>query len=68
MKQTLSVEGMHCKSCSHLISLQLKKLEGVDKCEIDFPTAQMTIDFDQQKQSLETINNVISPLGYSVHP
>lgn len=59
MKQTYSVEGMHCASCSQIISKQVGKLDGVAVCEVNFATSQAVVDFDSSKQSLETINATI---------
>ncbi len=68
MKQTYSVQWMHCASCSQIISKQVKKLDGVAVCEVNFATSQAVVDFDTSKQSLETINAKIGDMGYSLHP
>lgn len=68
MKQTYTVEGMHCTSCSQIISKQVGKLDGVSLCEVNFATSQAVVDFDASKQSLDTINATIGELGYVLHP
>lgn len=68
MKQTYTVKGMHCTSCSQIISNQVSKLEGVDQCEVNFATSQAVLDYDPNKQSLVSMNKSLEDFGYTLHP
>lgn len=65
-KQNLDVKGMHCASCSTIISRRLGKLEGVEKCDVNFATEKAQIEYDPSKVSIDLMNNEIKKLGYSL--
>lgn len=64
--QTYQVKGMHCASCSSIISKKLKKLTGVEACDVNFATEKAHISFDPEKTSLKEMNEQITPLGYEL--
>ena len=68
LKQTYEVLGMHCASCSSIISKKLKKLPGVETCDVNFATEKANIEFDSDKVSVDQMNNEINKLGYSLSP
>ncbi|GAB4232911.1 MAG: heavy metal translocating P-type ATPase [Chlamydiales bacterium] len=61
----LEIEGMWCSSCAHLISLIVKKLEGVITCTVDYTTDLARLEFDPMKISRERILQRIEVLGYT---
>lgn len=63
---TLSVEGMHCASCSAIITKKITKLDGVSDTFVNFATEKATITFDPQKTSPEVMNKAITKLGYTL--
>lgn len=67
-KQTYEVMGMHCASCSSIISKKLNKLSGVKLCDVNFATEKADIVFDTEKVSVDAMNNEIEKLGYSLSP
>ncbi len=61
-----AVKGMHCASCSSIISKKLKKLPGIESCDVNFATEKATISYDPQKTNLDQMNNEIKKLGYTL--
>ena len=64
--QTYQVKGMHCASCSSIITKKLKKLPGVENCDVNFATEEASISHDPSQVSIEAMNNEIGKLGYSL--
>jgi Cu2+-exporting ATPase/Cu+-exporting ATPase len=63
-KQTFNVKGMHCASCSAVITDKIKKLDGVKNVNVNIATEKAQIEFDASKISLDKMNQEISKLGY----
>lgn len=71
MKEIFNVKGMHCASCSSIISKKINKLSGVDQCDVNFASEKAHISFDPDIVSVDQMNNEIQKLGYSLsaaHP
>lgn len=66
MTQKFQVIGMHCASCSAIITKKLKKLPGVSNCEVNFATEQASISYDSTQVTVDAMNNEINKLGYSL--
>ncbi|MEI6810496.1 MAG: heavy metal translocating P-type ATPase [Candidatus Nomurabacteria bacterium] len=64
--KTFTVNGMHCASCSAIITKKLSKLDGVDNISVNFATEKANVSFDSGKVNLETMNNEIGKLGYNL--
>ncbi len=60
----LSTTGMHCPSCSMLIELKLRKLEGVEEARSDYIKQETTVSFDQEKVDMVKILGTIEEAGY----
>lgn len=63
--QTLKVKGMHCASCSAIITKKISKIDGVESVNVNFATEKAQIEFDEKKVSVSNMNNEIEALGYS---
>jgi len=61
----LKITGMHCKSCSMLISDALEDL-GVKKSKIDADSGKAMIEFDENKVTAEKIKQAIKEEGYKI--
>ncbi len=64
--RSYQVNGMHCASCSSIISKKLNKLPGVDSCYVNFATEQARISYDSEKVTTEQMNHEINKLGYNL--
>lgn len=65
-EETLDVKGMHCASCSNIITKKLKKLDGVEDCDINIVTEKAQLKYNPEKVTIEAMNNEINKLGYTV--
>ncbi|MEO6508695.1 MAG: heavy metal translocating P-type ATPase [Patescibacteria group bacterium] len=64
--QTFQVKGMHCASCSNIITKKLKKLPGVTECDVNFATEKANISYNPSDVTVTTMNDEINKLGYSL--
>jgi len=64
-KVTLDIEGMHCASCSAIISRALLKKEGIINANVNVATKKGTIEFDDKKIDYSKIIETINGKGYS---
>lgn len=63
---TFQVKGMHCASCSAVITKKLKKLQGVETCDVNFATEKISVVYDPSQVTVMSMNNEINKLGYSL--
>jgi len=63
-KITLDITGMHCASCSAIIGKALDKSPGVLKSNVNVATNKATVEFDENKITLDKIINIIKGKGY----
>jgi len=67
-KATLQLETLTCPSCMQKIEGAVKSLDGVDKESLNilFNASKVKLNFDDEKLSIEEIENAITKLGYEV--
>jgi len=65
-KVTLSVKGMSCGHCVKSVEGSVGELNGVQHVEVNLNEAKVTVEFDQNKVSLESIKEAIDDQGYEV--
>ncbi len=58
------VEGMTCAACSGSVERVTRRLEGVERSDVNLVTRQLTIIYDETKQSPETICKVVGKAGF----
>ena len=65
MKQvTLNVQGMSCNHCVNSVEGAVKNAGAAGK--VDLPSNTVTVDYDENKVSLDTIKAAIEDQGYDV--
>jgi len=64
-EETISVKGMHCKSCVQNIESNVRDLKGVDEIKVNLAENKATVRFDPRQMSLEKVKRYIESLGYS---
>ncbi len=64
--QTFIVTGMHCASCSAIITKKISKIPGVSQVNVNYATEKATLSYDREIVSLTEMNAVIEPLGYTI--
>lgn len=65
-KALIPIKGMHCASCALTIEKTLKKIDGVEKCEVNFGTEKAKIEYDPSKTDFNQMSTKIEPFGYSL--
>ncbi|MCU6711520.1 cation transporter [Paenibacillus sp. J5C_2022] len=65
---TIQLEALTCPSCIQKIEGAVKSLDGVDKesASVLFNSSRVKLSFDDEKVSIEEIENAIDKLGYEV--
>ncbi len=70
MTQTKSlqwlVSGMDCSGCKLNIERVLSKIDGVSKGEVNFLSAQMSVEFEPEKVQPSVIEKAVTNLGFGV--
>lgn len=67
-KATITLETLTCPSCMQKIDSAVKSLEGVDKesVKVLFNSSKVKLNFDEQKISIDKIEDAITALGYEI--
>ena len=67
-KATIQLETLTCPSCMQKIENGVKSLDGVDKKSIKvlFNSSKVRVEYDDEKVSINDIENAIDKLGYEV--
>ncbi len=63
-RTTLDITGMHCASCSTLITRGLLKKEGVKEANVNYGTAKATVLYDDTNMSDNDLIAVVKNKGY----
>ena len=64
MKKQLVITGMHCTACSQNIENSLGKTLGVKGANVNFASEKATVDFDEDKISIDELIKVVEKTGY----
>ena len=59
MKRQFDVKGMTCASCSSRVEKVVGKMDGVNDVVVNLATEKMTVDFDQDKVSVDQIEEKV---------
>ena len=63
--QTITIQtNGTCEHCKKVMMENVPQWKGVEKCTYDLKTAKLTITYQPQKTSPETLRTAISQLGY----
>ena len=59
--ESYKVEGMHCQyGCANKVKSLISELDGMKKCEVDFESSTMIVEYDDTKVSSELILSTMS--------
>ncbi|MFA4891603.1 MAG: cation transporter [Candidatus Gracilibacteria bacterium] len=61
---TIKITGMDCPSCASLIEISLGEISGVKKAEVDYPSAQAHVVFDDEQTDTDHLLESIEKSGY----
>ncbi|MBF0491344.1 MAG: cation-translocating P-type ATPase [Deltaproteobacteria bacterium] len=65
MKNTISIEGMHCASCVGRIEKAVSALPGLKKINVDLLGKTAQVEFDENILEVSTLSHEIQKLGFS---
>ena len=67
-KAIIQLETLTCPSCLQKIDKAVKNVNGVQKETVNvmFNASKVKLNFDEEKTSIENIENAITSLGYEV--
>lgn len=63
-KINLSIQGMHCASCSQIIEMSLE--DQVKSAKVSHVRGVAEIEFDEKRTSEKKIKEIIQKAGYKV--
>ncbi|MBM7614703.1 copper chaperone CopZ [Alkaliphilus hydrothermalis] len=66
VQKTLLAEGMTCAACAKAIERNLSKMEGVTSAAVNYASEKVTIEYDEEKVSLDDMVTRITKLGYGL--
>lgn len=64
--KNLNVEGMSCSHCENAVKKSVGALNGVDYVAVDLKGKKVTVEYDPEKVTVETIKDTIEDQGYDV--
>ncbi|CUH93858.1 heavy metal translocating P-type ATPase [Herbinix luporum] len=62
--KTLKIEGMTCAACARAVERAVGKLEGISQAKVNLTTEKLTVEYDENKINVETIQNAVDKAGY----
>ena len=64
----LTIEGISCSACAWLIEMQVSKLEGINKINVNATTQRATVQWQEEQVKLSEILSLIEKIGYHALP
>lgn len=66
IKETLRISGMTCAACAGRVQKAVSKIEGIENANVNLATENLTVEFDEQRASLDSIKEAVIGAGYGV--
>jgi copper chaperone len=66
IRKVLNIEGMSCEHCVMAVTRAVSALAGVDSVEVSLENNTATVEYQESKLPLETIEEAIEGQGYDV--
>ena len=63
--QQYHIDGMTCAACSSAVERVTRKLDGVERSDVNLTTGRMTITYDEDRVTPELIQDRVSKAGFS---
>lgn len=64
----LTIEGISCSACAWLIEMQVSKLQGINKINVNATTQRATVQWQENIVKLSEILGLIEKIGYHALP
>jgi copper chaperone CopZ len=65
-RTVIKIGGMHCAGCVTAIQGYVLDLPGINKIEVNLANEKATLEYDESKIRLNTIEKAIEEVGYKV--
>jgi Cu+-exporting ATPase len=65
-EETYLIEGMTCASCSAAVERVTRKLEGVERSDVNLATNRMVICYDEAKVTPDEIKKKVEKAGFGI--
>ena len=62
----LNVPDISCEHCQNTITKALKPIEGVQGVNVDIPTKQVTVEYDEAAIGVDRIEDILEEEDYPV--
>ncbi len=62
--QRYNVKGMHCASCSAIVTKKLSKVEGIAQVNVNLATEKATLECDGNGPTPKALNELLNKYGY----
>lgn len=62
------ISGMSCAACSASVERVMKRLEGVESCEVNLITGKMTVTYSESKTGEADFIRVVEKAGFGITP
>jgi len=66
VKKILNVEGMSCAHCVATVKKAVSALKGINNVEVDLANNSVQVEYEAEKQNLDSIKRAIEEAGYQV--
>ncbi|CDF59050.1 heavy metal translocating P-type ATPase [Thermobrachium celere] len=67
MKNKFKITGMTCAACSRAVERAVKKLDGIDKAEVNLAIEELYVEYDEKKVSEDDIIRAVEKAGYGAY-
>lgn len=64
-KYNTTINGITCKACVMLITMELKEYSAIDDIEIDVTSGETSISYDETQIAVEKIISIIKEAWYT---
>lgn len=68
LEEVYLIEGMSCAACSSAVERVTRKLEGVERSDVNLTTNKMIIYYDEGKVDRELIMTKVKKAGFGISP
>ncbi|MCG9969431.1 cadmium-translocating P-type ATPase [Pelotomaculum terephthalicicum JT] len=65
-KESFKIAGMSCAACAARIEKSFRKLEGVDRANVNFAVEKATVEYDDKLVDPQEFETLAEKLGYEV--
>jgi copper-(or silver)-translocating P-type ATPase len=65
-KESMKISGMSCAACAQRVQKAVGNLEGVNEANVNFATEKLSVEYDNQIVSNESIIEAVVKAGYGV--